>query len=69
MYIFNYIEIKLVHKIYTSQQLHTLQYSMNLIGVLIFIMQELLQMHYSEVHCEEKGGEVIPRPINCDHNI
>lgn len=37
--------------------------------IYIVITQELLQMHESEVRCEEKGGEVIPRPINSDDNI
>lgn len=32
-------------------------------------LQELLQVHHTEMHCEEESGEVIPRPIHSDHYL
>lgn len=33
------------------------------------ILQELLQVHYTEVHSEETRGEVISGPNHCDNNV
>lgn len=33
------------------------------------LSQELLQVHHTKVHGEEKGGTVIPRPFHRDHHV